>query len=104
MTRVAIVGFGWWGKNVASQVLTSAKMKLAAIVDGRIETMEIGPMNPPVIVNLERFAAAAAAGSQESYDVPLQEMRNTVAAFKALTRSAQSGCIEPVPYVRVADL
>jgi predicted dehydrogenase len=71
--------------------------------DGRVETMDIEPMNP-VIVNLERFAAAAAAASQESYDVPLQEMLNTVAAFEALTRSAQSGRTESVPYVRVADL
>lgn len=71
--------------------------------NGRVETIDIAPMNP-VIFNLERFAAAAAARSQGDYDVPLQEMLNTVAAFEALTRSAQSGCIESVPDVRVADL
>ena len=71
--------------------------------DGRVETTEIEPMNP-VIVNLERFAVAAAARSQDDYDVPLQEMLNTVAAFEALTRSAQSGRIESVPHLRVAEL
>lgn len=33
MKRVAIIGFGWWGADIAKLALTGAKMKLAAIVE-----------------------------------------------------------------------
>jgi predicted dehydrogenase len=52
------------------------------------------PPNQPVLDNLERFARAVEGAAD--YPISYEEMRATVRAFAAITRSASSGAVEEV--------
>jgi predicted dehydrogenase len=52
------------------------------------------PPTRAVLDNLERFAAAVEGGAE--YPVSAGDVRATVRAFEAITRSALSGAVEPV--------
>jgi predicted dehydrogenase len=60
---------------------------------GEREEQFVAP-NPAVLDNLERFASAVEGVG--SYPVPPAQIRATVRAFEAITRSARSGAVERV--------
>lgn len=40
MLKIALIGFGYWGPNIARNIFSNDNMKLEAICDGRIERLD----------------------------------------------------------------
>jgi predicted dehydrogenase len=52
MTRVGLIGFGYWGPNLARNIAETSGLELAAIVDGRPERLQLAARRYPLALRL----------------------------------------------------
>ena len=52
MTRVGLIGFGYWGPNLARNIAETVGLELTAIVDGRRERLELAGRRYPWTLRL----------------------------------------------------
>lgn len=57
MTRVGLIGFGYWGPNLARNISETAGLQLAAVVDARPERLELATRRHSSAVPLTDAAA-----------------------------------------------
>src|SRR5262245_56182413 len=57
MTRVALIGFGYWGPNLARNIAETKGLHLAAVVDARPERLELAGRRHPEAVRSTDAAA-----------------------------------------------
>lgn len=85
MTRVGLIGFGYWGPNLARNIAETAGLELAAIADGRRERLDLAGRRYPWTLRLEDASALIARADLDavviatpvSTHVPMAELAIT---------------------------
>ena len=91
--RMGVFGSeGWMEIRDRSHPESPAGWDVTTVRRGGEREERFVPPNPAVRDNLERFAAAVEG--RADYPIPPAQIRSTVKAFEAITRSAQSGRVE----------
>ena len=95
MGRLCVLGSeGWVEIRDRSHPENPTGWDVTTCLRGGEPTTRFVPPSPAVRDNLECFAAAAEGAAD--YPVPPGEIRATVRAFEAITRSALGGTVEPL--------
>lgn len=93
--RVCVLGSeGWMEIRDRAHPETPSGWDVTTVRRGSPPDQRFVAPNKPVLDNLERFADAAEGRGK--YPIPPEEIRATVRAFAAITRSASSGVVEEV--------
>jgi predicted dehydrogenase len=93
--RVCVLGSeGWMEIRDRAHPETPSGWDVITMRRGGVPDQRFVPPNQPVLDNLERFAAAVEGTGD--YPVSHEEIRATVRAFAAISRSAVSGVVEKV--------